>query len=980
MRAGHISLNRIVTGSVLALLILLFTELSVFRALKESHKSSEWVSHTFQVISTIENIQSGVNKLSLANRGYLLTQDSKHVVRLDNSRQELKKTVASLEEQVSDNPAQVKNLNEVKINIEALLLVYHQNIVDVRANNIAKAIERLKKGISQDILDETADLIEEMTAIERRLLDQRIDLYEKDKTRSDFLVFFGVSLSFLMILIAMLFVIREFRERAKAQDELDQTNSFQKAILDSAAFAIIAVDSTGRITEFNKAAEKLYGYVINDVIGKNLAMFHLPDEVLKRTQELSVRFGAKVDYGFQTFVFPAARGIQEATVWTLVKRDGSKTKISLSINAIRNEDKIIGYVGLAYDISKQLLYEETILRAREQALAGTRAKSEFLANMSHEIRTPMNAILGMAELLEGTGLNEEQSKYVTIFKRAGESLLNLINDILDLSKIEAGHFDLDRSPFSMTDVIEHIADIMAIKAHQKQLELIVDIDDSIPDNFIGDSNRLRQIIINLVGNAIKFTQKGEVLLRLQLEQKSGNFVEISIIVEDTGIGMSEEQVGRLFERFDQGDSSITKQYGGTGLGLSITRKLVQMMGGRIDVTSTKGIGSRFSVQLKLELDHKTSREELETNLQGKRFLIIDDTKTNRLILKKMLDHFGVTCEEASTTKEGFQILEKSFEENRKFDLILLDCRIPGEDGFQLAERLKNHPHFKSTIIMMLTSDNRPGDFTRAKKLGLESYLIKPVLKNILIAEIKKVLFNSGEAQEPPAETPVSLAPDKRVSILLVDDNDENRLIMKAFMKKQPWKIVEAMNGEEAILKFKSEKFDLIFMDMQMPVMDGYTATREIRRLQKEANYRPTPIVALTAYALKEEIDKSYASGCVGHLSKPVTKNEVLKTVEQMTFKSFADVDSDLKELVPEFLKNRQKEVQEISELLRQGSFEEIQKTGHRLKGSAGSYGFGRLTELAQEMESAAQKKNREAISRILEEIKAYLETVQIRYK
>lgn len=631
-----------------------------------------------------------------------------------------------------------------------------------------------------------------------------------------------------------------------------------------------------------------------------------------------------------------------------------------------------------HEFKRRNLYEKVILKAREQAIAGTQAKTEFLANMSHEIRTPMNAIMGMAELLNETNLNDEQRKYVDVFQRAGESLLNIINDILDLSKIEAGHFELDKIPFTLSTVVDKATEIMALKAHQKQLELAVDIDPELHDYFFGDPNRLRQVLLNLIGNAVKFTKKGEVVLKVQSGQKNYNIREIIFEVTDTGIGMNQHQIENLYERFNQADSSITKEYGGTGLGLNITKRLIELMNGTIQVESKEGVGTKFIVKIYLEEDDKPQDEVPPLSLKDKKIIIIDDTKTNRFILKKIVEHQGATAHEAESGEIGLSMIHSESQKNAPYDLVLLDCRMPGLDGFKVAEKVQS-TELKGPMILMLTSDNRPGDLAKSRALGLKSYLVKPVLKQELLTEIGKALFNVQAKPVTEVKAPMMNHHDD-LKILLVDDNDENRLVIRSFLKAFPWKVEEAKNGKEALDMFETGKYDLVLMDMQMPILDGYSATREIRKREDVQKAAPTPIIALTAYALKEEVDKSLEAGCNGHQSKPVAKASLVKCIEDFTKTLGIIVDKDLEDLIPDYLGNREKEVVTLTDLYHKKEFAQIQAIGHKLRGSAGSYGFSELSEIGKELEEKSKVADSTSINHALNQYRLYLKRIRVSFE
>ncbi len=520
--------------------------------------------------------------------------------------------------------------------------------------------------------------------------------------------------------------------------------------------------------------------------------------------------------------------------------------------------------------------------ARDQALEASRVKSDFLASMSHEIRTPLNAIIGMAELLSETELDEDQKRYVDAFARAGEALLSLVNDILDLSKIEAGQLELESIDFDLRELAEQALEIYALKTDEKGVELACDIAPDVPQRVRGDPARLRQIILNLIGNAIKFTDQGEIVLHIRRDPQGQEPEELLFSVTDTGIGIPPDKLESIFASFTQVDSSTTRKYGGTGLGLTISRKLVEKMDGRIWVESEPGRGSTFSFTVRLQPAESTAdRGPVVTDhLEGKRALVVDDNETNRLIVRRTLEARGMQVDEAPDGESAIEAFHRARQAGRPYDAVLLDCRMPGMDGFSVAETLRREGGDVATM-MMLTSSNLSTHLRRAQGIGLGAYLVKPVkqqdlLRGVagLIGEQRVEVAGAVEPEEEGAEA----ARGKR--ILLVEDTPDNRLLIRAYLKRTPHQLDEAENGEIAVQKFRENRYDLVLMDVQMPVMDGYAATRAIREWEKAQGLEPTPVVALTAHAIKEDSDRSLEAGCTAHLTKPIKKATLLAAIEQ----------------------------------------------------------------------------------------------------
>jgi signal transduction histidine kinase/CheY-like chemotaxis protein len=549
---------------------------------------------------------------------------------------------------------------------------------------------------------------------------------------------------------------------------------------------------------------------------------------------------------------------------------------------------LVAYLFVQMDVNEKARAQEELQRAKEAAEAANEAKSAFLATMSHEIRTPMNGILGMTDLILDTELTAEQRADLGLVKFSAVSLLSIINDILDFSKIEAGKLELESISFDLRESLSETMKMLRFRAHQKGLGLIYEVQPEVPEALLGDPGRTRQILINIVGNAIKFTEHGEIFVRVEEQSQGPATTCLHFAVKDSGVGIPADRQQKIFEAFTQADSSMARKFGGTGLGLTICVRLVEMMGGRIWVESEHGQGSTFHFTVQLALQSKSSARSIPLQpeqLRDLHALIVDDHPTNRRVLQGMLNRWGMKPVAVGSGAAALQALESAKSAGHPFPLILLDGQMPEIDGFTLAERLKKDPDLVGATIMMLTSAGHLGDAARCRDLGISGYLVKPIREGDLFDAICNVLNEVPENKSVALVTRHTLRENQnRLRILLAEDNAVNQTLAVRLLEKRGYRVSVVGDGRAAIAALEQESFDLVLMDMQMPEMDGFEATAAIRA-KEELSGGHVPIIAMTAHALKGDRERCLAGGMDGYIPKPIRTSELFSTIESVIAKN-----------------------------------------------------------------------------------------------
>jgi PAS domain S-box-containing protein len=673
-------------------------------------------------------------------------------------------------------------------------------------------------------------------------------------------------LQFLMLILSMagLALGALISERNAGEQRLSEKEERMRLLLESTGEAIYGVDTNGACTFCNHAMLRLLRYDSQEaLLGRNI------HDVMHHTRRDGTPY-QRQDCAFQT-KFLLGQTWHEASE-LLWRADGTSFDAEIWCHPLVEQAEIFGAVVTFVDITERIRSQEALRQAKENAEAASRAKSEFLANMSHELRTPMNGILGMTALVLETNLDTEQREYLSMARSSGEALLMLLNDILDLSKIEAGKLDLEVAEFSVEDCIEEALQPLAIRAQQKGIELVWDAEGGVPDGVRGDSARLRQVLINLLGNALKFTNVGQVAIRVRLVGKTENQITLEFTVADSGIGITAKKQKIIFEAFSQADTSITRRYGGTGLGLSICERIVHLMGGRIWVESEEGVGSNFHFTMNVLQGAKQEKldetEKGQRQLPSHRVLAVDDNSVNRQLLGRLLRRLNLVTVQAASAEEALALLAESQTSGMEFSAIVVEKELESPGGFALLGTVHASAAFDVPMILTHSRPLNAADRERCEQLGVKRTVFKPFRRAALYEALQGCLGEVIEAQVHRVAYPLTERPAS-LRILLVEDNLINQRLASRLLEKMGHVVAIAENGQEALRLLSGSEFDLVAMDMQMPIMDGLEATELIRAGEKQSG-RHVPIVAMTANAFEEDRERCEQAGMDGYISKPIS--------------------------------------------------------------------------------------------------------------
>ncbi|MFT7620518.1 MAG: PAS domain S-box-containing protein [Planctomycetota bacterium] len=813
--------------------------------------------------------------------------------------------------------------------------------------------------------------------------------------RSAWIALATVFLSFALALMVWSFGNTSKRARSMAErltEDLARSESRLESVVETAPNGLVMFDSDGKIVLINQETENIFGYESSSLIGQHIDVLSLID---KKKGKLLLPSDFLSN--------PSHRSLSDAKVFSGKRNDGTHVPVDVGLMPLPLDEETFVLAGIV-DITKKVEATRQLRDAlkdqqelndhmailMKKADSANKAKSSFIANMSHEIRTPMNSVLGMSELLEGSDLDDDQRQHIRILRNAGESMLELINGVLDLAKIESGNLELEKIEFDVIDLLETAVEVMALQAHRKGLDIILDRSPSIPKNLIGDQLRLRQVFINLLGNAVKFTEQGVVRLSAHLIRHKENKALIKFSVTDTGIGIAQENRQKLLDPFTQVDPSTARNYGGTGLGLAVCDRFVRLMESQLHLGSELGVGTEFSFEVEFDVG-PLSEPDYDSNsfVANSTAMVYGNELIQRRVLTNQLREWGVEVLEISKAKDLFKSIELASKTNTLPDILIMASSIGLESAVEFVTRIDTEGELARRSLVLLRTTRQEMKIKESRKNELGAWLFKPARTSELRIAVEDILRKS------PAKLATETNGEKRYyptdatnpqRLLVVDDNKDNRYLISAFLKDTDIDMDFAVNGQEAVVAALSYNYDCILMDMQMPVMDGYVATRTIRENEARAHGYPTPVIALTADALSEDCSRALKAGCDAHLSKPIAKATLIHVLDQygVYLKNPALLPDEeaveiheMDDIVERYVHNKTAVVDRMITALREENLDYISAEAHKIKGTGTSFGFPQLTEISTVLVKAARKRELEATQNAVEELHEAMKQIAI---
>ncbi|HXC02523.1 MAG TPA: response regulator [Opitutaceae bacterium] len=831
-----------------------------------------WVAHTYEVSDRIDRVVSAMGHFEALTRAYCLTGNALFSQEANVHRADVITQIDALDRLVADNPMQQARVRALRPWAQQKFEL-NDSMAQARRTGGLDAIAPILVAEHSTITPEGSRLMAAIHQDEEGLLVQRQANAAAVEHNTRILQLFGSLTAILLVVIALVLAQRATAAQQRVERVLRQNEERFRLVAEAASDAIVIADTGGNIISWNYAAEQMFGRTLAEVIEQPFAML-MPLRYREKHRVVVERLQAG----------GVPRVIDRMVELKGLRKDGTEFPLELSLASWKTaEGPFFG--GIMRDITLRKKVEDELRAASAAAQESARLKSQFLANMSHEIRTPMNGVVGMINLLLDTQLTPEQSSLAGTVRTSADSLLHIINDILDFSKIEAGLLTFEHLPFDLREPVESCLGIIAEKAHSKGLELAYLIDENVPTQLVGDPTRLHQILVNLIGNAVKFTARGEVVLNVAKESEANRRVRLRFSIRDTGIGVDAEAKKNLFQAFKQADSSTTRKFGGTGLGLAISRQLVHLMGGEIQVDSEPGHGSTFWFTAEFPLQEPTPKVVApRANLVGLRALVVDDNETNREILQRQLASWQIQVTSVAGGAEALPALRKAAASGAPFHLGILDMMMPDMNGLELAKALRAEPGFAELKLIMLTSMGHKLSSAELDEARIGACLIKPARQSQLYETLTSVMAGkvSASSQAPAAVVrpgPATISADLHLRILLAEDNLVNQNVARMQLAKFGYQVDIVANGKEAVAAGKSGNYDVILMDCQMPEMDGYEASSQLRAWERERRGRgevfmPLHIIAMTANAMQGDREICFAAGMDDYITKPVRQSEL----------------------------------------------------------------------------------------------------------